>query len=114
MMHRGLARIDTVEISYPGCWTMLPARTPYELGIAAEHILSIIHQHDDVDVKLGGMHWAAKTEIRVAARVCTACAQPLRGASFSRFDEILCWGCVRHERTAQLRQPRIAGRTALR
>lgn len=95
------------HVSVPGGGTFLPARTPYDLQILAEHVADGARTNGQAQVLINDQRWTACVGLIPPLPGCAACGNSLNVACCSNGPEGLLY-CVKCAFEHSGRRPRRA------
>jgi len=95
------------HVSFPGGGTFLPARTPYDLQVLAEHVADGVRTNGQAQVLIKNQRWTARVGLIPPLPGCAGCGNSLSVACCSNAPEGLLY-CVKCAFAHSRRQPRRA------
>jgi hypothetical protein len=81
------------HISFPGGGVFLPARSPYDRQLLAEHIGERVQAKGQVQVLMREQCWIVRRKLGAQAACCNRCGMTAVPACYSRGCEEICY-CV--------------------
>ena len=81
------------HISFAGGGVFLPARSPYDRQVLAEHVGERVQAKGQVQVLMGDQRWLVRRNRSPLAARCASCGMTAVNACYSRGREEVCY-CV--------------------
>ena len=97
------------HVSFPGGGTFLPARTPYDLQVLAEHVADRARTNGQAQVLIKDQRWTARVGLIMPLPGCAGCGKSLSVACCSNGPEGLLY-CVKCAFEHSRRRPHRATR----
>ena len=100
------------HISFVGGGVFLPARSPYDRQLLAEHVGERVQAKGQVQVLMGDRRWIVRRNRGALVARCTRCGMPAATACYSRGCEEVCYcvACAFGDDMDPVPLPRVAER----